>query len=150
MSTVNDFVPAGAKKFREISADSVMFYLDEHTPSKPHTLTFSRKLPVPRKGNAGAMKMTTNCHINVDIGTLESPKIVPVVVKVDISAPVGAPLAAIQKAFRTATLGIDFAKSASHTSCWEEFAQQGLLPDAAGPNAISSLDSYESVLYPVV
>jgi hypothetical protein len=80
----------GAKKFRENSADSVLFHLNQHTPALPRTLTSTRELPKPRKGNLGTNKTFLNFRIMRNIATTgEADKLVPQIVKIETSNPVG-------------------------------------------------------------
>lgn len=84
-----DIKPFGSKKFRENSADSVLFHLKDHTPELPRTLTVTRTLPTPRKGNAGTMKVQFNLRRNYQIPNGTGFKTVPAIVKLETSMPVG-------------------------------------------------------------
>lgn len=88
--TVN-LLPTGSRKFRENTADSVLFHMMEHTADKPSTITVTRTLPTPRKGNPGTQKTTINCRTTsiLDVG-LATERKVPVIVKIETSMPVGA------------------------------------------------------------
>jgi hypothetical protein len=88
MSNYN-MLPDNTTKFRETSADSVVFHLAGHTPELPRTLTQSRILPTPRKGNAGTCKTFLNARVTSNIGSVENPVLVPTIVKLEISCPVG-------------------------------------------------------------
>lgn len=88
--TVN-LLPTGSRKFRENTADSVLFHMMEHTADRPSTVTVTRTLPTPRKGNPGTQKTTINCRTTsiLDVG-LATERKVPVIVKIETSVPVGA------------------------------------------------------------
>lgn len=88
MSKFN-ILPDDTIKFRETSADSVVFHLAGHTPELPRTFTQSRILPTPRKGNAGTCKTFINVRVTSNIGSAENPVLVPTIVKLEISCPVG-------------------------------------------------------------
>jgi hypothetical protein len=154
----NNHLPSGSVKFREHSADSVVFLLEDHTAEQPRTLTLTRTLPVARKGNAGATKILTNVHINTNIGTDEAPKIVPVVAKLEVSAPVGASSAAIQCAILNATSQLSAENSVyldSHPlsqQVFDSLYKQGILPEGQGEGSSESftLDSVDQALNPPV
>ncbi len=86
---MNDIKPFGSKKFRENNADSVLFHLKDHTPELPRTLTVTRTLPTPRKGNAGTMKVMFNIRRTYEIPSGTGFKTVPAIVKLETSMPVG-------------------------------------------------------------
>jgi len=86
---MKDIKPIGTKKFRENSADSVLFHLEGHTPELPRTLTVTRNLPTPRKGNAGTMKVTFNVRRSFTLPQGTGYKVVPAIVKLETSMPVG-------------------------------------------------------------
>lgn len=94
-------LPGGTVKYRENSADSVVFHLFGHTASAPRTMTITRDLPTPRKGNLGTMKVKVNVHMPVDIGTELVPNITPTVIKLETSVPVGSHSAALQAGFES-------------------------------------------------
>lgn len=85
-----NLLPLDTIKYRENSADSVVFHLDGHTPEAPRTCTYTRTLPKPRKGNNGTMKVMLNVRNTVNIGSVEEPNYVPVIAKLETSVPVGA------------------------------------------------------------
>lgn len=82
------------KKFRELSADSIVYLNDDHNVELPRHITLTSELPVPRKGNMGTLKTTVNARYSVELnaGTDEA-KVVPVICKIQTSFPVGTTLA---------------------------------------------------------
>lgn len=84
-------LPIGAKLFREKGDNGLVFHLGGHTVELPRTMSVQSFMPTPRKNNPGTVKTRINVHWNVllDAGTA-SERRVPVVAKVDVSAPVGA------------------------------------------------------------
>lgn len=126
----NKLLPSGTVKYRENSADSVVFHLKGHTAQAPRTMTITRELPTPRKGNLGTMKLKINVHMPVDIGTETVPNITPSVVKVETSVPVGAHSSALQTAFRaiSAMMFSDYENGDASQPVSNLFLY-GLLPD---------------------
>lgn len=86
----SQIVQSGSEKFRENSADSVTFHNGSHTAILPDTVTISRSLPTPRKGNMGTTKISLNCRkaFVIHEGTANE-KTVLGIVKVETSVPVG-------------------------------------------------------------
>lgn len=84
------FFLASATKFRELNVDKVLYNIDGHTPVMPITCTVNSELPIPRKGNPGALKTFVNHHFvrTLDQG-LDSERNVPIVGKIELSVPVG-------------------------------------------------------------
>lgn len=133
-------VPHGAIKFRENSADSVTFNLSGHTAALPRTLTISRVLPTPRKGNPGTVKiyMNTRRSFLVDVGTANE-RTVLAISKNETSIPVGIDAAEAGVFIRTSISGIvgdddgqgDVSLAGRDASCIDLFVQ-GLLPDQHG------------------
>lgn len=90
MSLSLQILPADSLKFRENSADSIVYHLPGHTPTRPFTATVTRALPSPRKGNAGTMKIFVNIRKSEEItGPDGISRIVPVITKLETSVPVG-------------------------------------------------------------
>jgi hypothetical protein len=100
--SIEQFIQPGASKFRENSADSVVFNLEGHTPEYPRSLTMTRTLPVPRKGNAGTSKVLLNFRVSANIGTADVPKIVPTILKIETSIPVGTSVDVVKVLFAQA------------------------------------------------
>jgi hypothetical protein len=136
------FVPMDSVKFRELSQDSVQYLLPGHSVEYPKTITVSRNLPIPRRGNRGTNKTTINTHIYVNVGTTESPKIVPVVCRLEVSAPVGCSREDIIEALFATTHGVGqrvTAAVAANTSLLDD-ANDGisnLLRDGILPEGVS-------------
>lgn len=80
-----------AKKFREISTDKVTYTLAGFTLDKQNLLTVQSILPSPRKGNPGTLKTAFNFRkqVTLDAG-LSTEREAPIVIKVDMSFPLGA------------------------------------------------------------
>lgn len=116
-------------KFRELSSNKVQFILTGHQPAQPHTLTASSALPVPRKGNPGTLKTTLNLHQSVvlDKGA-QSERVVPIVVKMETSFPVGTTEADQVKAIETMRLLMNDAITSDGPI--HMLATVGILPEA--------------------
>lgn len=106
MSNVN-LLPQNAVKFRENSADSVVFHLQGSTPSMPKSLTVTRILPTARKGNAGTMKIMINVRITSNLGDQITPRYVPTILKLETSCPVGAGNGPLVEAFHAIKTIVD-------------------------------------------
>lgn len=83
-----------AKKFREIAADKFTYTLSGFTLDKQNLLTVQSTLPSPRKGNPGTLKTSLNFRkqVTLDAG-LSTERTAPIVIKVDMSFPLGATVA---------------------------------------------------------
>lgn len=139
MSVLTSILPEGAKKYRENNADSVTFLLPENTPDRPRTLTVTRQQANARKNNLGTVKYTFNCHINTRIEVSETvSRVVPVVVKLETSIPVGADDGAILAALASVAPVVN----PGNMQEVFELIKVGLLPD--GP--VSSRSSSEGNL----
>jgi len=91
MPKLNTF--ATFTKFREVSADKLIFNGPGHSIELPEQLTVTSTMPTPRKGNPGPVKtsLSFNKSIILDQG-LDSQRTAPIVIKVDVSLPVGTTL----------------------------------------------------------
>lgn len=80
-----------ARKFREIGADKFTYTLAGFTLDKQNLLTVQSVLPSPRKGNPGTLKTFFNFRkqVTLDAGTA-SEREAPIVVKIEMSFPLGA------------------------------------------------------------
>jgi len=84
----------GLTKFREISANQVSFISPTHTSEKADKLTLTSTPPKPQPGNAGVTRTLINVQREVVINAgLSNERIVPIVVKMEVSMPVGASVA---------------------------------------------------------
>nr|APG77094.1 hypothetical protein [Beihai levi-like virus 29] len=112
------------KKFRELSANKIMYVFDDHTPANPHTLTVTSVLPAPRKGNPGTMKTTMAFHksVTLDAGTA-AERAVPVVARLETSFPMGT-----SKADRKAVLNALAAGTSLDDVTISSLLEKGILP----------------------
>lgn len=129
MTIANKFVPKGAVKFRENSADQVVFHLKDHSVELPHTLTITRTLPEPRRGHYGTQKFYFNYRKTINMGSEQEKKLAPVITKIETSVPVGAEAIELANVLSNASLLI--APSADSGDIIDAL-RAGLLPDAAG------------------
>lgn len=132
MAFTNNLLSPSAEKFRENSADSVVFHSLGHTPTSPATVTVTRTLPKPRKGNNGTMKVLVNARRTVDITAPgdAGTRPVPVIVKLETSMPVGADITDLTHVL------VDIMRFAAPVPQTEgdrqKLFQYGLLPDGSG------------------
>lgn len=77
-------------KFREVAAGKIVYNLPGSSIEVPKTLTVTSTLPTPRKGNPGTVKTLFNIHnqVTLDKG-LPTERQAPIVVKLDVSFPLG-------------------------------------------------------------
>lgn len=129
-----NLLPQNSVKFRENSADSVVYQLEGHTATEPATLTITRVLPTPRKGNNGTMKVylnarrTTSITVPGDAGSVIRQ--VPVICKVETSLPVGADTMVLKQLFSDLSRFMTVNGSADDDQ--ERVFASGLLPDGTG------------------
>jgi len=133
MSFTYNLLPDGAVKFRENSADSVLFHLKEHTPSAPATMTITRTLPKPRKGNNGTVKVLINArrHVDIQVDGSEGTRSVPVICKLETSLPVGAEVEVLRSLFGDIKNFVATGVASIHDDVRNVF-EIGLLPDGSG------------------
>lgn len=78
-------------KYRELSANTVSFITSLHTSEKADKLTLTSTPPKAQPGNAGVSRTLLNRQRQVVINEgLDNERIVPIVVKLEVSMPVGA------------------------------------------------------------
>lgn len=127
MSTANLLLP-GTRKFRENSADSVTYHLSGHTATNPRTITISRTLPTPRKGNPGTCKIAINARNNVTLDvTKPTERVVPVIFKCETSVPVGANIQALEDLFWELKQVLDWDSNFKNEQ--SDLFTSGMLPD---------------------
>lgn len=83
-----------AKKFREIASDKFTYTLAGFTLDQQNLLTVQSILPSPRKGNPGTLKTLLNFRkqVTLDAG-LSTERQAPIVIKVEMSFPLGSSIA---------------------------------------------------------
>lgn len=139
--TKHNLLPADSIKFRENSADSVVYHLENHTSALPHTMTITRSLPVPRKGNAGTMKIFINVRKTVVMATPDGDRAVPLISKLETSLPVGCSI----QDFISGCFTPLSALTGTHIEIAKEqqdLFQTGLLPDNTGVDAFDLVTVY--------
>jgi hypothetical protein len=140
--SIDNLLPNGSVKFRETSADSVVFHTIGHTPELPRTMTITRTLPVPRKGNAGTAKIVVSLRVHEDIGTPEAPNVVPIISKFSTSCPVGSKYASMALSLNMFAFLLDRQTYGEETTeqAREDLFLRGYLLDNTGAAPASSYD----------
>jgi hypothetical protein len=78
-------------KFRELSANSTIYVTPTHSSTFADKLTLTSTPPKAQPGNAGVTRTIINRNKEVTINAgLANERIVPIVVKLEVSMPVGA------------------------------------------------------------
>lgn len=127
--SLENMLPPGARKFRENSADSVVYNCIDHSAEQPSTLTISRQLPVPRKGNPGTVKMFINRRKSIVLDRSgPNERVVPFIVKIETSAPVGTDLGDVTLTLQSILALLDDSKSGSQDD-FRDLYLTGMLPN---------------------
>lgn len=117
--------PVQLTKFRELSADSILYLRIGHTADLPKQITVTSDLPVPRKGNPGTVKTTINSRYSAVLDKGEpTERVVPVICKIMTSYPVGTSLADRREAVRGA-----IALAMTDDAIFDELFYTGILPN---------------------
>lgn len=133
---LSQLIPLRSVKFRENSADSVTFNMDGHGADEPRTVTISRSLPTPRKGNQGTVKTFINVRKTVIINEdTANEKPVVAILKIETSVPVGCSDSAIMDMFKSILDGLTTTGEYSEPGRIRSMSNlfiKGLLPNRSG------------------
>jgi hypothetical protein len=110
-----------------------MFHLDGHTAVAPRSLSVTRILPTPRKGNPGTCKTFLNLRLTTDISHTEGvEKLVPTIIKIETSCPVGSDMDPLRLAFVQLANILKPTGPGDHSAAQRDLFLRGYLLDNSG------------------